>query len=355
MEIVMYASVLHRQHVKDTKIMADNHRRLTQRSVLADVLPLNTPFVVHIDVASACNFRCKFCFHSLKRKTLDALGFSPGFMNMDLFKAAVDQIRGFPSKLKRLCLIRHGEALMNKHLPEMIRYAKASDIADQINISTNGSLLTPDITDQLLCAGLDEMLVSVEGLSGPKYKAICGAKVDFDQLVENIKYFNNSKKDTSLYVKIIDYALDDDGDEELFHKIFNPICDKASVEYMVPCFRGVDYATLKSDYQLNIIGDRFVEVEVCPQPFFQMHIFPNGNVSVCNADYNEKLVMGNVTCDSLVDIWEGKALNQFRTMHLKGLRKNHDYCSFCAGNVCYTSKSDILDQAAAKLLEHYKG
>ena len=334
--------------------MADNHRKLTQRSVLADVLPLNTPFVVHIDIASTCNFRCKFCFHSLGRKKLAALGFSPGIMKMDLFKTAVDQIKAFPSKLKRLCLIRHGEALLNKHLPEMIRYAKASEITDQINISTNGSLLTPDIIDQLLSAGLDEMLVSVEGLSREKYKAICGTEVDFKQMIKNIAYFNDRKKKATLYVKIIDYALDD-GDEERFHQIFDSICDKASVEFTVPCFRGVDYAKLKSEYQLNIIGDRFVEVEVCPQPFFQMHIFPNGNVSVCNADYNEKLVLGNVASDNLVEIWKGRAWNQFRTMHLKGLRKSHDYCSFCTGNVCYTSKSDILDQDAVKLLGYYKG
>jgi radical SAM protein with 4Fe4S-binding SPASM domain len=332
--------------------MAQNHRKLLKRSKLADVLPLRTPFVIHIDVSSACNFKCKFCFHSLEKETLDELGFSPSIMNLELFKLTVDKIMAFPSRLSRLCLIRHGEALLNKALPDMIRYAKASGVAKKINISTNGTLLTPEINRKLIDSGLDEMLVSVEALTNEKYKEICGADIDFDRIVSNIEHYYRNKKDFTLYVKIVDCALNN-GDEEKFHDIFDNICDKASIEYITPCFSGVDYSTIKENYDTNIMGDGFVDVSVCPQPFFQMHIFPNGNISVCNADYNEKLVFGNVQHDSLVDVWNGNELNSFRVMQLKGERKNHSYCHFCAGNVCYTSDSDILDDNADKLLEKF--
>jgi len=332
--------------------VATNHRKLVKRSILADVLPLDTPYVVHIDVASACNFKCKFCFHSLAKDTLDEIGFSPGFMSLELFKLTVDKIKDFSSKLSRLCLIRHGEALLNKALPDMIYYAKTSDVAQKINISTNGSLLTPEINKKLIESGLDEMLVSVEALSNEKYREICDADIDFYKMVGNIEHYYKNKRDSALFVKIVDYSLDE-GDEERFHDIFDNICDKASVEYITPCFSGVDYSTIKENYNTNIMGDDFVDVSVCPQPFFQMHIFPNGNISVCNADYNEKLVFGNVKHDSLVDIWKGNELNTFRVMQLKGERKNHSYCHFCAGNVCYSSESDILDEDSVNLIRYY--
>lgn len=333
--------------------MANNHRKLVERSILADVLPLDTPYVVHIDVASACNFECKFCFHSLEKDTLNELGFSPSIMNLELFKLAVDEIKEFPSTLSRLCLIRHGEALLNKNLPEMIHYAKESGVAEKINISTNGSLLNTAINNRLIESGLDEMLVSIEALSNKRYKEICGADVEFDKLVSNIEHYYKNKGDSTLYVKIVDYSLQE-GDEERFHDIFDNISDKASVEYITPCFSGVDYTPLKENFDTNIMGDDFVDVSVCPQPFFQMHIFPNGNISVCNADYNEKLVFGNVKHDSLVDVWNGNELNRFRVMQLEGERKNHSYCHFCAGNVCYSSESDILDYAAGSLVKHYE-
>lgn len=334
-------------------MMADNHRKHIKRSILADVLPLATPFVVHIDVSSACNFRCKFCFHSLGNIKLKELGFSPAIMDLDLFKLTVDKIKEFPSKLHRLCLIRHGEALLNKDLPEMISYAKKSGVAGKINISTNGSLLDPKINHTLIESGLDEMLVSIEALTNEKYREISDVEIDFEHLVSNIRHFYSNKKQCVLYVKIVDYALNEEGDEKIFHDIFEKICDKASVEFLVPCFRGVNYANLKPHYNINIMGDDFIEVDVCPQPFFQMHIFPNGNISVCNADYNEKLVFGNVRQDSLNDVWNGNELNKFRLMHLNRERKSHAYCNFCAGNVCYSSASDILDASADNLRKHY--
>lgn len=333
--------------------MADNHRKSIKRSILVDVLPLDTPYVVHIDVSSACNFNCKFCFHSLAKKKLNELGFFPRIMDFDLFKLTVNSIKGFPKRLKRLCLIRHGEALLNKNLPNMIRYAKMAGIAEKINISTNGSLLTPEINHELIDSGLDEMLVSIEALSNEKYKKVCGVNICFDKMIRNIEHFYKNKKQCTLCVKIMDCALSA-GDEEKFHYVFDNICDKASVEYIIPCFRGVDYSTIISNNAVNIMGDDFIDVSVCPQPFFQMHIFPNGNISVCNADYTENIIFSNVKDNSLVDVWKGNEWNKFRVMHLEGKRKYHPYCSFCAGNVCYSSESDVLDKEAKNLIKCYE-
>jgi len=333
--------------------MADNHRKHVERSVLAEVLPLDTPYTIHVDVCSACNFRCRFCFHSLSPEELSRQGFRPGVMDLATFRTTVDRIREFPSKLHRLCLIRHGESLLNRDLPALIRYAKDQDVARRVNISTNGSLLTPDLAAELVASGIDEVLVSIEALSDDGYREVSRAPVDFGSLVDNVRALYELRGRCTVNVKIIDAALGD-GDEERFHELFDPICDMASVECIVPCFRGVDYAAVKTRHDVNIMGDDFVDARVCPQPFFQLHIFPNGSVSVCNADYNEGLVFGNVARDSLLDIWKGEELNAFRRMHLRGERREHAYCSYCAGNVCYSSQSDILDDAAERLLRDYE-
>lgn len=38
---------------------------VTGRSILADVIPLQTPYVVTIYLGDVCNFKCKYCEHSL--------------------------------------------------------------------------------------------------------------------------------------------------------------------------------------------------------------------------------------------------------------------------------------------------
>ncbi len=35
-----------------------------ERTPLQEVLPLSAPFAIQIDVCSACNLKCNFCFHS---------------------------------------------------------------------------------------------------------------------------------------------------------------------------------------------------------------------------------------------------------------------------------------------------
>lgn len=332
--------------------MAQNHRTLTKRAILAEVLPLKTPYTMHIDVCSVCNFKCTFCFHSLDTHKLKKSGFNPSIMDFDLFKDCIDKIKEFPDKLKRLCLIRHGEALLNKKLPRMIEYAKRQNIADKINISTNGSLLSPEINKRLIEAGLDEMLVSVEALSEKKYRNLCKVELNYNNFIENIANYYQHKGNAHLYIKIVDVGLAPNEGQK-FHEIFDPICDHASIENIVPCFRDVDYSNIKNDYNLNIIGNTFTDIQICPQPFFQLHIYPNGNISVCNSDYNEKIIMGNVIKDSLVEVWNGKKWHDFRKMHIKGLRFNHPYCKLCSGNVCYTSDSDILDDNKETLLNKF--
>ena len=34
------------------------------RERLADVVPLDTPFMINIEPSSACNLKCKYCGHS---------------------------------------------------------------------------------------------------------------------------------------------------------------------------------------------------------------------------------------------------------------------------------------------------
>ena len=40
-----------------------------KRTALADVLPLHTPFVIQIFPVYACNFACKYCIFSVRRRS----------------------------------------------------------------------------------------------------------------------------------------------------------------------------------------------------------------------------------------------------------------------------------------------
>ena len=73
----------------------------SNKAKLEDAVPLRTPFSVHIDVCSYCNFKCSFCFQAdiAGKKEKD---FPHGMMKMELFKKTVDDLKEFPDKIKKI-------------------------------------------------------------------------------------------------------------------------------------------------------------------------------------------------------------------------------------------------------------
>ena len=109
-----------------------------EKQKLHEVLPLDTPFSVHIDVCSLCNFTCTFCFQNDK-KGMKESGVDWGMMDIEVFKSCVDDLKKFPTKIKKIKIGNHGEPTMHPQLPEMISYARKANVADLIEIFTNGS------------------------------------------------------------------------------------------------------------------------------------------------------------------------------------------------------------------------
>ncbi len=316
---------------------------------LAEVVPLSTPFLVIIDVANICNFRCNFCFQSVDKSSLHDMGFKPKVMDLGLFKETINKVKEFPEQIKRMYLFAHGESLLNKNLPDMIAYAKEQDAAKVIQITTNGSLLNPDLNMKLIKAGLDELRISIEGLSAEKYKEVADVDIDYDSFLENISHFYKNRGTCKLYVKAINVALDE-GDEDKFYNHFDDISDNASIEYITPYYEGVEYDTLFAEHDKTILGDQARDISVCPRIFYMLNICPDGNITMCNVDNLEQYVFGNVSTHSLVDLWNGNEFTELRMQHLMNNGMDHPLCNKCVCLNSCTQESDILDDNAEEIL-----
>lgn len=325
--------------------MIQNRRDLNKREKLADILPLETPFTIYIDPSSACNFKCNFCCHSMNEEQIKKSGFKPKIMDFKLFKSVIDQMKCFPNKVKMLSLFLNGEPLLNKKLLDMIAYARDSKVADRIFLTTNGSLLTKELNRKLINSGIDEILISVEALDVKMYREIAGIDIDYDKFLDNISDLYKNKKDCKVFVKIVDTAIKE-GETEKFHNMFDHICDLAYIEPVMPVFEGVDYSNIKIPKENRINK----QVEICTRPFFTMTVHSNGNVGCCIVDYSEGIVFGNIKNESLVNIWNGEKLNDFRMIHLKKQKNNLNVCKQCSSPYYDTQISDVLDDQADELL-----
>lgn len=323
------------------------------RTKLVDVIPLNTPFAVNLEPTSICNFKCRFCCHSIE----DEQGIRLGNMDYDLFKKIIDDMRGFPSKIKTLFLYERGEPLLHPRISEMVHYAKDAQISDEISIFTNGTLLTHDMSNRLIDAGLDVLNVSIEGMSAEDYYSLTGAKVDFDKLIDNITYFYQNKRDCELYIKIIRDLYSKEKLRE-FDRTFSKICDYFFEEHLDDAWLGEQNLTEKEQASLE---KRYEDLKPywrtsCSCIFYKLVVRFDGSISACMPAFRDEMILGNARNVNVCDIWQGSEFNALRYAHLTKNKNGYPLCQICYGpkDVHHPKDDpDNLDNVPAEIIEKF--
>ena len=324
-----------------------------KRSRLEDNLPLMTPYVVQIFPIYACNFKCEYCHFSIEK---DKRKFVTEQISMDfeLYKKCVDDMCSFPDKIRTLRFVGMGEPLLHKDLAKMIAYTKEKQIANRVELITNASLLSHEIADSLIEAGLDRMVISIQGTDAIKYEQISHVKIDYEEFVEGIRYFYQNKKNTHVYIKVVDVALEDEKDKQKFYDIFGDICDSIAIETAIPLYPDVEYnEVLAQQKQVTQYGTEVQKTNICPQPFYFMQVNPDGNVVGCHSISPYPEIFGNALSENVCEIWTGKKYNQFRRKMLDGKEQVCACCDECTLMEYRTFEEDRIDAKKDRLKDVY--
>lgn len=308
------------------------------RSYLKDVLPLDTPLKIEIEPTSACNFKCNYCKHSSEK-------IKPEFMSIDIFNKIIEGIDKFPNKIKTFNFCGIGEPLLNKDIYYMIN--KIKDLVEGTVLITNGSALTRENSDKLIKSGIKTIRISLQGVNEEDYYNISNYKIDFNKFLDNIKYlYENKSSETKLFLKMPDIAINTEERKELFYKLFEDKCDYLVIQNIGKLFKELNYDNI-------IINDVNDDILVCPQPFYAMFINVNGKVYPCCHMYGD-MYIGDITKNSLIDIWNGTVLKKIRIKHLEGKKDLFDMCRNCEILNYFHNKYDNIDTYRNKLLHLYK-
>ncbi len=312
------------------------------RVILADAIPLESPFTLNIFPSNICNFRCNYCAQSLgKDYLLKEYNFPQELMQMETIDKVIEQVKVWGIKFKLVSFMGHGEPMCNKKLPEMIKKIKQAEIARRIDVITNASLLNKEYADRLIDTGLDVLRVSLQGVSGETYKRICNVNLDFKKFVDNLTYFYNNRKQCKVYLKTVDVSLEK-GEEKKFYDIFSPISDRVYIDKIKPVYDGVNYSDDIKDLSEDRYGNKHSTRLVCPQPFYMLSVWANGDVTPCDALY-KACVLGNIKDNDLKDMWNSDLRRNFCRIHLQKKKDEHDACKKCCAPNDVASKEDVLD------------
>lgn len=324
-----------------------------KRVSLEEVVPLEVPFSVQIDICSACNLKCKFCFHSDLQAIREA-NVKFGYMSMELFKKIIDDMKNSwgKNKIKKLRLFKVGEPLLNPHVCEMVRYAKEADIAECIEITTNGVLLEKKMNTGLIEAGLDILNVSINGINEAQYNDVCQADINFQQYRENIKDFYEKKQQCQLFLKYGDIGYTKE-EKECFYKLFGDICDEIFVETISSSlWQDTNVSNQIPDLGVGTYGQPLVTKKVCPFIFTTMVVNDLGIVHLCCADWKSEYVLGDLNTQSISEIWNGNRHLLFQEKHLLFQKDSIKICRNCESLSANTL--DNIDMYANEIYEKVK-
>jgi len=281
-------------------------------------------------------------------------------MDMELYKEIIEQLKEFPHKITTLNFAWLGEPLLHPQIAEMVKLAKDAEVAETVSLVTNGSMLTHEMSDKLIAARLDRLRISLQGLTKEDYWEISKYKINYEEYLSNIQYFYDNKKDTLVYIKILDALLKTDEDENKFREMYEDKCDVINIEHLIPLQGELDISDMKKEFDVGYYGDEIVDNLICSYCFFAMVISPEGIIMPCaDADsiiengivYNMSL--GDVKKQTIREFWNGEKLKQFRLKMIEGKRKENPICANCAYAKYHIAKADRLDGFEDRLKRYY--
>lgn len=127
-------------------------------------------------------------------------------------------------------------------------------------------------------AGLDRIRISIEAIAAQGYYDIVGVKLNWNEFLDNLKYFYQHKGNCEVYIKTVDAAVETEEKKRIFYSTFENICDKISIEYIIPIWTG--YNEIKDDFDIDknegLHGNKIKEVHICPIPFYSFVVNPDG-------------------------------------------------------------------------------
>lgn len=319
-----------------------------QHTSLGEVAPLSQPYVLVVDPSNLCNFKCKFC-PSGDMELIKSTGRYQGFLDFELFKNIIDSLQEFDEPLRVLRLYKEGEPLLNKRFVDMVRYAKQSGYVKRVDTTTNGVLLNPELNRKLIQAGLDQINISVNGVSSEQINYYTRAKVDFDRYVDNIRDLYKNKGNCEISIKSIKEILNTK-EQDKFFDIFGGIANRIVLENISPAWpQFIFHEDVAMEFTCGNYGQEIVNRKVCPYIFYIMVVNASGTVSTCIGDWPNKQIVGDLKTQTVKEVWQGAALDKYRVDHLMGNRSESEFCGEC--QVVSHGTIDNMDMQAHDILK----
>lgn len=274
-----------------------------------------------LELIGACNFRCQMCPHTTPGRAADFLKSLP----WSVFEKVILETKALG--LHTVRLHGSGEPTLYRRLAHAVEFCKRQGL--KVLITTNGSRLTPDLSRDLIAAGLDQLTVSATGYDRESYQRWMGSDL-FYPVRDQVKFYvEHSPNVCNLYHLIIDPARID---QEVRAYQQNWI-DYTGARYEIwhmhnwsGTYQSVRFQRQRPEQRS--CGRMFQPVLTVRAGGLGSH---NGAVVACCMvlGQDQSAVLGHLDTDSVAEVWSGARYQDLRTKHAQGQWDQIDYCRGC--------------------------
>lgn len=230
-----------------------------------------------------------------------------------------------------------GEPLLNKALPAMIHLAK--DYHLYTLLSTNGQILNADMAKQLVSAGLDRIIISIDGLTQASYNAYrVGGSLQ--RALQALQYLHNEKTEQHSTIVVELQCLRLRSNETEWHTLRQQYKRLGADRLSLKTAQLYDFTNGHPLMPTNLRFSRYKKDNNgqyvlrkksrnrCFRLWSGCVVDAEGNVLPCCFDKNKDHIWGNITRNSLQEIWFGPSAQQYRKQVLHA-RKQITICQNC--------------------------
>lgn len=288
------------------------------------------PAMLTIEPTNICNLRCPLCTTGS-----GAMQRTGGKMHLSTFENIIDKMG---DDIFFLLLYHQGEPYINKNFLKFVKLAKTKNI--YTTTSTNAHYFDDEIIHATIDAGLDSMIVSLDGITQDVYEHY-RVKGKVDKVIDSARRFMEIKKERHsktplialqfLVMKQNEHQLEDVkklareiGVDRLLIKNIEVHNVQEANEWLPSNDKyrryNFDGQTLKVKNQTR---------KSCPRVWKSTLINWDGTVVPCCFDKNGEFPLANINDNvSLKEIWHGETYNEFRRKLIHE-RDSIDMCRNC--------------------------
>jgi radical SAM protein with 4Fe4S-binding SPASM domain len=290
---------------------------------------LDFPLVLLVQTQSFCNGRCSICPYPIVSKKLEQ-----GRMEWGLFQKIASEAVSEPL-LASIVFELHNEPLLDERIFDCVKYIKSMGPSKRVTIITNGELLDRFQYNDMVQSNLTTLIVSLNAHSKEMYESI-NTGLNYDKVMNNVS--NILANQPTRQKTKLSFVLTNQNEHEVYEATkywkrqgirtrvsgasnrAGSLDNYESIRPKTGYYNSLGLATV---WRRLITGAR--HTIGCHVPFYEMSVLFNGDVLICSEDWSRTTVVGNVTTQSLKEIWNSEKMNEIRRLLLR--KKFEQICS----------------------------